>query len=102
MVASIGLFIYLLIVAFYVSEMEPPDMLGMGGGGKVEGRWRESGWEVEGRWKESSGEVEGRWRGGGGEVEGRWRESGGEVKGRWRDRLFQDLHVMFATGAIRN
>ena len=26
--ASIGLFIYLIIVAFYVSEMEPPDLLG--------------------------------------------------------------------------
>ena len=76
MVASIGLFIYLLIVAFYVSEMEPPDMLGRGGGGG--------------------------WRGGGGEVEGRWRGGGGEVEGRWKDGLFQDLHVMFATGAIRN
>ena len=28
MVASIGLFIYLIIVAFYVSEMEPLDVLG--------------------------------------------------------------------------
>ena len=28
MVASIGLFIYLIIVAFYVSEMEPLDELG--------------------------------------------------------------------------
>ena len=27
---------------------------------------------------------------------------GGEVEGRWKDGLFQDLHVMFATGAIRN
>ena len=32
MVASIGLFIYLIIVAFYVSEMEPLDVLGRGAG----------------------------------------------------------------------
>ena len=68
---------------------------GGGVGGEVEGGWRGGGGEVRGG---EGGEVEGRWRGG--EVEERWRESGGEVEVRWRDGLFQDLHVMFATGAM--